>query len=155
MNTTIISGNITRDVEIVTTKSDWSILKFSIANNDESRKQQDGSYENIASFFDCEYLTKKPDTWIRRLHKGSAIVIQGTLKQEQWEDKNGGGKRSKVKISVQGFPMNLASRDEMQGNSAPLVPQAQTFSNPPVQNAGTFKSEPIVSTGDFDSDIPF
>lgn len=153
MNTIIMSGNIVRDVETITVSNGWSILKFPIANNDESRKQQDGSYINIASFFDCEYLTKKPDTWIRRLQKGSGIVIQGKLKQEQWE--KDGQKRSKAVIKIDGFPMNLASRDEMQASVTNSAPPVKSFNKPPVPNASSFKQAPAVSPESFEDDIPF
>ena len=78
-----MSGNLTREPEVrAIPNSDYSVIAFGIANNDESRKQQDGSYENIASFFDCEYFTKKPPQhWLAQLRKGIGVVVYGSLKQ--------------------------------------------------------------------------
>ena len=99
MNSAQISGNLTRDVEIVETKSEWSILKFTIANNDESVKNSDGTWDNVTSFFDIELLTNHPQSMIRGLIKGASVVIHDAkLKQQTWE--KDGNKRSKVLLSV-------------------------------------------------------
>ena len=35
--------------------------------------------------------------------KGKPIFIEGRLKYDQWEDKNGGGKRSKLTVVIENF----------------------------------------------------
>jgi single-strand DNA-binding protein len=34
------------------------------------------------------------------LGKGRPVLVQGKLAQEEWEDKQGGGKRSKTKVTA-------------------------------------------------------
>lgn len=116
MNNVTMSGNLTREPEVrAIPNSDYSVIAFGIANNDESRKQQDGSYENIASFFDCEYFTKKPQHWLAQLRKGIGVVVYGTLKQERWE--KDGQKQSRIKIKLSTYPLVLSGKDEQQQSS--------------------------------------
>lgn len=118
MNTIVITGNLTREPE-TRAVGEQSVINFSIANNDESRKQADGSYVKIASFFECEYWTKNPAHWLKLLTKGTQVMIQGRLKQERWEQD--GQNRSRVKISVEGYPLIAA------------VTRSEAPSKPPVQ----------------------
>jgi len=109
MNLLILSGNLTRDVELVETKSEWSILKWTIANNDEYRDGQ-----TITSFIDCECLTNKPQQYLTRMVKGAKVQVVGAIKQDTWE--KDGQKRSKIKVTVQNRPFPqiefIAKRDD-------------------------------------------
>jgi single-strand DNA-binding protein len=140
MNTTIISGNLTREPESRAV-GDQSVINFSIANNDESKKQQDGSYVKIASFFDFEFWTKNPAHWLKQLVKGANVVVQGRLKQDRWEQD--GTNRSRVKIIVDGYPIVVGGRQEEQ--HAP-----QTTQQPPAKKGNDFPGPE-----QFDDDIPF
>ncbi len=119
MNTCTLSGNLTREPEVFAPNdSEWSIIKYSIANNDDSRKNANGEYENIAHFFDCEYWTKKPQLWLQKLQKGVLVVGEYQAKQERWE--KDGQKRSRVKFSIKRgtFPI-VNERREHSEDQAP------------------------------------
>ena len=132
MNNVTMSGNLTREPEVRTIpNSDYSVIAFGIANNDESRKQQDGSYENIASFFDCEYFTKKPQHWLAQLRKGIGVVVYGSLKQERWE--KDGQKQSRIKIKLSTYPLVLSGKDEQQQARPAQSGQQQATTVPPEQ----------------------
>ena len=141
MNTIIISGNLTREPES-RAFGDQSVINFSIANNDESKKQADGSYVKIPSFFDFEFWTKNPAHWLKQLVKGAMVVVQGRLKQDTWEQD--GQKRSRVKIIVEGYPIVAAGKAQEQQQEAPSQqPQAPAK---PAQFPGPEQ---------FDDEIPF
>jgi single-strand DNA-binding protein len=40
--------------------------------------------------------------------KGKPILVEGRLKYDTWEDKNGGGKRSKLSVVVENFQFSAA-----------------------------------------------
>jgi len=113
MNSIKITGNITKDPETVSPQgSEYSVLKFAIANNDESKKVN-GKYEDIVSFFDIEYWTKNVQYWIQKITKGARVTIQGRLKQERWE--KDGNTRSRIKIIAnvamnEGFAIEVHSK---------------------------------------------
>lgn len=94
MNNFQITGTITADAEIKKV-GDSNVINFSIANNDESKKKEDGSYETIASFFNVVYWSKS-GKMVTHLLKGKQVTICGTLKQERWE--KDGVKNSRVTL---------------------------------------------------------
>lgn len=150
MNTIIISGNLTREPESRAV-GDQSVINFSIANNDESKKQADGSYVKIASFFDCEFWTKNPAHWLKQLVKGAALIVQGRLKQDTWEQD--GNKRSRVKIIVDGYPIVAAGKGQSDG--APVQQQAEAKRSPYEKNIPPKIDFPGPEQFDDDSNIPF
>ena len=120
MNSVKIDGNITKDPETFSPQnSEFTLIKFSIANNDESRKNHAGEFEKIASFFDVEYWTKNPQHWLQKILKGSPVTVQGRLKQETWTDSTTNSTRSKVKIVAEcgrseGFAVVVHERHQQQ-----------------------------------------
>lgn len=89
VNTVIILGRLTKDVELNSTTSGKSIASFSVAvdrGNDE------------ADFFDVTAWEKTAELVAKYLYKGSKVLIQGRLRQDTWDDKQSGAKRSKVVI---------------------------------------------------------
>jgi len=94
-NHVFISGNLTRDAELKYTSSGMAILKASIACND-SHKKDDGTWENIPSFFDITAFNKLAEKKNMSMVKGARVEIYGRLKQNRWEQD--GQSRSKVEI---------------------------------------------------------
>ncbi len=112
MNTCSLSGNLTRDPEIFApNNSEWTVINYSIANNDDSRKNEQGEWENVAHFFDCTYWTKKPQLWLQKLRKGVLVVGEYQAMQERWE--KDGQTRSRVKFSIRRgtFPIVMEKRE--------------------------------------------
>ena len=117
MNHISITGNLTRDPETFSPEgSENTCIKFSIANNDESKKKADGSgYEDIPSYFDVKYWTKNVQYWIQKLTKGASVTVQGRNKQERWTDKTDQTNKSRVVIIAevgynQGFALVVHDR---------------------------------------------
>lgn len=102
MNIVIIRGNLTRDVELRYLPNGTAIGSFGVAVN---RKWKDdaGNQKEEVSFFDVDAWGKTAETIAQWFRKGSPILITGRLKQETWDDKQTGQKRSKVKIVLDRF----------------------------------------------------
>lgn len=101
-NKVILLGNLTRDVEIRAMPSGLSVGSFSIAVN-ERFKDRDGNWQERATFVDCEIFGARAEAMAKYLSKGSPVFVEGRLRLDQWEDKNGGGKRSKLKVVCENF----------------------------------------------------
>ncbi len=101
-NKVILLGNLTRDIEIRAMPSGLSVGSFSIAVN-ERFKDRDGNWQDRATFIDCEIFGARAEAMAKYLSKGSPVFIEGRLRLDQWEDKNGGGKRSKLKVVCDNF----------------------------------------------------
>ena len=100
INKAFITGNITRDVELRSTGGGLSVANFTVAVNDRRKNQQTGEWEDRPNFIDCTMLGKRAEALAQYLTKGVKVSIEGRLRWSQWEDKNGGGKRSKVEVVV-------------------------------------------------------
>lgn len=91
VNQVILLGRLTRDPEERTTASGKTIATFSIAvdrGNDET------------DFFEITSWEKLAELVVKYLEKGRQVLVQGRLRQETWDDKDSGKKRSKVAITA-------------------------------------------------------
>ena len=100
INIVVISGNLTRDPDYRETPSGTSVMNFTVAVNDRRRNKSTGEWEDYANFVDCVLFGKRAQSLSDRLHKGSAVAVQGKLSYSTWDDRNTGQKRSKVEVSV-------------------------------------------------------
>lgn len=113
MNRVCISGNLTRDVEYMVTKSGSGVLKFSIAVNERRKNQQTGEWEEKPNFFDCVMFGGRTEWLSQHMKKGMKVLIDGKLSYSSWE--KDGQKRSKVEITV--FDIELPPRQKAEGNN--------------------------------------
>ena len=98
INRVVVSGNLTRDPELRVTPGGTQMLGFGVAVNDRRRNQQTGEWEDYPNFIDCTMFGNRAEALSRILRKGMKVAIEGKLRYSSWEDKNGGGRRSKVEI---------------------------------------------------------
>jgi len=93
INQVILMGRLTRDPEQRTTSTGKLIVSFGIAVD---RVGQDDS----ADFFDVTAWEKLGELVAKYLGKGSRVLVQGRLRQDSWEDKETGKKRSRVEVTA-------------------------------------------------------
>jgi len=98
-NKVIIMGNLTRDVELRYIPSGTAVGGFSIACNEKYTRQNGEKVEEV-SYFDVEVWAKQAENCANYLTKGSKVLVEGSLKQDRWEQEDG-TKRNKVKIRAQ------------------------------------------------------
>jgi len=101
-NKVMLMGNLTRDVEIRHTSGNTAVGNFGLAVN-RKFKTQSGEQREEVTFVDCEAWGRTAEVMSQYLGKGRSVFIEGRLKLDQWEDKNGGGKRSKLSVVVENF----------------------------------------------------
>lgn len=98
INRVVVSGNLTRDPELRVTPGGTQVLGFGVAVNDRRRNQRTGEWEDYPNFIDCTMFGNRAEALSRILLKGMKVAIEGKLRYSSWENKNGGGRRSKVEI---------------------------------------------------------
>ncbi|RYX79511.1 single-stranded DNA-binding protein [bacterium] len=91
INQVILMGRLTRDPEVRTTTTGKTITSFSIAVDR-------GGQEDVADFFDVTAWEKLGELVSQYLSKGRRCLVQGRLRQDSWDDKETGKKRSKVEV---------------------------------------------------------
>lgn len=115
-NKVILMGNLTRDPETRTTPNGQSVTNFSLAVN-RTWKGQDGQTNEDVSYIDCVAWGKPGEIIAQYLGKGRAVLVSGRLDQRSWEDKETGGKRSKVEVVVEDFNFVGDGQGGSAGNS--------------------------------------
>lgn len=104
MNTVILFGNLTRDPEVREVgEKKAKVANFSLAVN-RHFKRADGTKDEEVTYVDCEAWDTGANTIETYCSKGDPLLIQGSLKMDQWENDNG-EKRSKLKVRVTSFKL--------------------------------------------------
>lgn len=101
-NKVILMGNLTKDPETRTTPNGQSVTNFSLAVN-RSWRDANGQTQEAVSYIDCVAWGKPGEIIAQYVQKGRPLLVSGRLDQRSWEDKESGGKRSKVEVVVEDF----------------------------------------------------
>jgi single-strand DNA-binding protein len=109
LNKVMLIGRLTDNPEAPRSlPSGGTVVKFRFAVGRSKKNPATGQWENDPNplYIDCEAFARqdaKRDLVAlisQYAKKGDPMYIEGRLQLDQWEDKNGGGKRSKHKIVV-------------------------------------------------------
>ena len=101
-NKVILLGNLTRDPQLKYLPSQTAVVEFGLACN-RKFKTQAGEDKEEVTFVDCTAFGRTGEVINQYFTKGKPIFIEGRLKYDQWEDKQGGGKRSKITVVIENF----------------------------------------------------
>jgi single-strand DNA-binding protein len=91
INQVILMGRLTADPEQRTTSTGKVIASFSIAVDR-------GGQDDATDFFNVTAWEKLAELVVKYLGKGRRVLVQGRLRQDSWDDKETGKKRSKVEV---------------------------------------------------------
>jgi len=142
LNCVQLMGHLTRPPETKYTPKGTAIAETGIAVN-RIWRGEDGEKQQEVTFVDLQFLGRVAEIANQYLDKGSPIFVQGYLKLDQWEDKQSGQKRSKLRVVVTDLQMLGAKREA--SSAAPKQPVNAPRSQPPTDP--DLDSEP--------DDIPF
>lgn len=98
-------GTLPRDPEIRYGAKGTAVCSFTIAVRD-SYKQNDEWKEETA-WMDCVAFGPLAENFAASATKGVQVICVGTLKQEEWDDKETGKKRSKLVLKCSHVGVNL------------------------------------------------
>lgn len=88
MNIVILEGRLGQDPESKVTTNGTTVLRFSMATT-ERRKDRDGNWEEFPVWHQCKIFGRRAESLGRLLHKGSRVLVEGTMRHDQWEDDQG------------------------------------------------------------------
>lgn len=149
-NKVVLMGNLTRDVELSFLPNQTPVAKFGLAMNSKY-KSKDGQVHESVCFVDCVRFGGGAEALSTYAKKGELLMVSGSIRYESWEDKNGGGKRSKHTVVVENFQF-LGGRDGAKDGEKSAAPSRQSQSAPA-------KAAPAPPYGDEqqfqEDDIPF
>jgi single-strand DNA-binding protein len=111
INQVILMGRLTRDPEQRTTTGGKTIASFSIAVDR-------GGDSDQADFFEITAWEKLGELVIQYLGKGRRVLVQGRLRQDSWDDKETGKKRSRVEVTATDVTFLDGPSDGQGGNGS-------------------------------------
>jgi single-strand DNA-binding protein len=98
LNKVMLVGNLTRDPEVRYIPSGSAVADLRLAINRRVFDRNSGERRDETVFIDVTAWEKSAEFCKNYMHKGSGIYIEGRLKMDTWEDKQGGGQRSKITV---------------------------------------------------------
>ncbi len=161
LNKVFLMGNLTRDPDLRTTPSGASVCEFGLAVN--RRFTVNGNERDETCFVDITVWSKAAENCKRFLEKGSPVLVEGRLQLDQWDDRDGGGKRSKLRVVAEQVQFLTSRRDGGDGASAPRndggYQQQRNYSRGSY-NGGNQQPPPMPGNfspdnGSAEEDIPF
>ena len=124
MNKVVLSGRLSKEVELRHFQGGGAVANFSLALN-RKVKQNDGSYKDEVSFVEIKLFGRTAEVANQFLVKGSRLLVEGRLQQETWQDATGQN-RSKIVVVGEGIEFLDTKQDgerELAENYKP-APQA-------------------------------
>ena len=101
-NKVLLMGNLTRDPQLKYLPSQTAVVEFGVACNRKFRTANGEDREEV-TFVDVTSFGKQAEVINQYFQKGKPIFIEGRLEYDQWEDKQGGGKRHKLTVVIESF----------------------------------------------------
>ena len=117
LNRVILMGNVTRDPELRYTPGGAAVANFGLAIN-RKWKTRDGRQDEETCFVDVEAWARLAEVCHDYLRKGSPAMVEGRLKLDQWESKDG-QKRSKLRVVAENVQF-LGKREGRSQAEAPV-----------------------------------
>ena len=109
INNVVLTGNITKDIELKQTQSGKSVVNISLAVTRRFNKEE-------TDFFELQLWGKVAELAEKYLSKGSKIGVVGAIQQQRWE--KDGKKQSKIIINVDQLEfLDNKKKEESNGNN--------------------------------------
>ena len=115
VNKVILIGNLTRDPQTKQLPSQSMVTEFGLAMNRKFKSHEGEDREEVC-FVDCAAFGRQAEVIQKYCRKGKQLYIEGRLRYDSWEDKNGHGKRSKLSVVVESFQFLGGREDQPAGD---------------------------------------
>lgn len=148
-NRVVLMGNLTRDPEVRYTTGGTAVTDVSLAINRYRTDKNTNQRIEETTFVEVTLWGRTAEIAGEYLGKGRPVLIEGRLQQDQWEDKETGQKRSKLKVVGESMQL-LGGRDGGGGGGGAPRPQGQ-----PAQSAPQRPPEESFYDSPSDGDVPF
>lgn len=153
VNKVMLLGNITRELEVRYTPKGTAVCDLGMAIN-RIRTGDNGERIEEVTYVDVTLWGRQAELAGQYLAKGRPVFIEGRLQLDQWDDKQTGQKRSRLRVVAENMQF-IGGGGQGGGGNAPRQqsgqpPQPQNQASPPQGGA------PAADSFDNDEDdIPF
>ena len=151
LNKVFLMGNLTRDPQLRFIDNGTPVAEFGMAINRQWRDQSGSNKEEVC-FVDVTVWGRRAEVVNEYLRKGRPVFIEGRLKYDTWEARDGGGKRSKLRVVADNFQF-IGGRQNENGDSPQGAPNGAAAGAASTGMAGAAGA--AGGMGLSDDEIPF
>lgn len=139
INKVILIGNIGRDPEVRYMPSGGAVTTVSIATSSSWKDKQSGDMQERTEWHRVVFFNRLAEIVGEYLKKGSKIYVEGSLRTQKWQDKNGQDR----------FTTEVVANEMQMLDSRGSTPSNDFDQSQPAASA------PAPASENFDDDIPF
>ena len=154
LNKVLLIGNLTRDPDVKMLSSGRPVCNFGLALN-RSYKDGEGNRKEEVTFVDVECYGPRAEAIGRFFTKGRSIFVEGRLKLDQWESKEG-EKRSAIRVVLDNFEFVDSKQEAGATGERQPMPNVATKTDTTTAPSPAESPNPNVNSDpDLDEDVPF
>jgi single-strand DNA-binding protein len=132
LNKVFLLGNLTRDPDLRGFANGQNVCDLGLAVS--RRFMSNGQEQEETCFVDVVVWGKAASNCRQYLSKGSQVMVEGRLQLDSWEDRNGGGRRTKLRVVAENIQFMNRRREDGQGGA----PQGTYQQNSNYQSGGSY-----------------
>ena len=133
-NKVILVGNLTRDPEVRYTTGGTAVTDIGLAVNRVWTDRSNNERKEETTFIDVTLWGRTAEIAGEYLSKGRPCLVEGRLQLDQWEDRETGQKRSKLKVVGESLQL-LGGRNDSGGTGGGRPAPQQGGQSAPSQPA--------------------
>ena len=119
INYVIISGRLTRDVELRYTPSGTPTANIGIAS-DRGYRDSSGNWQQETSFLRVVAWTRNAEWAAENLKKGSPVIVEGRISARNWQDKDD---KPRTTVEIISSRIQRLEREFEEGEESPSSPE--------------------------------
>ena len=128
-NKVLLMGNLTKDPELRYTPGGSAVTDFGLAIN-RTYSSASGEKKDETCFVEITVWAKQAESVSKYLQKGSPAFIEGRLQLDQWEDKETGKSRSRLKVVAERVQFIGGAKGGENDNYQNVAGNPGTYSSP-------------------------
>ena len=161
-NKVMLMGNLTRDPEVRYTPKGTAIATITLAVN-RTWSSESGEKKEEVTFVDVDVWGRQAETIGQYMAKGRPLFVEGRLKLDQWDDKETGQKRSRLKVVCENFQFLGAPKGGTEfkegapshGGGEDSPPQQRSAGRPPRPANAPAGPDEAPASSEGEDNIPF
>jgi len=126
-NRVIMIGNLTRDPDYRALPSGQGVCRLGLASNRQFKNRQTGDMVQEVCYVDIDVWGAQAESCRQYLQKGRAVLIEGRLKLDTWQDQSGNNRSKHLIVAdrVVFLSQNAAAEDVQNVGAAQKDPGSQ------------------------------
>lgn len=154
INKVILVGNLGADPEVRYMPSGGAVAKISVATSESWTDKQTNQKQERTEWHRVSFFNRLAEIVGQYLRKGSKIYVEGSLRTNKWQDKNGVDRYTTEIIASEMQMLDSKGTGSANMSTAEPSPAFATAPIPELEGA-TAAPGGGQSTAEFDDEIPF